>query len=302
MGAVMSELSITQQKDYIIGRFRAMASPCEILIDSTDQDLARLLTHVAMDEALRVEQKFSRYRTDNIIYQINHSNGQPVSVDEETANLLDYAEQCYQISEGLFDITSGVLRKIWTFDGSDNIASQSQVEQQLKFVGWDKITWIRPNITLPEGMEIDFGGIGKEYAVDQATLLITGKSSTSCLINFGGDICATSTRSNGQPWIIGVEDPDSLDAVQSSGPSIKLSKGAIATSGDTRKFLYKDGIRYGHVLNPKTGWPVTKGPRSITVAASTCTEAGILATLALLQNKNAEEFLTKEKVVYWCEW
>jgi thiamine biosynthesis lipoprotein len=302
MGTVMSELSIIRQKDYIVGHFSAMASPCEVLVDSTDQALARMLTQVAMTEALRVEQKFSRYRTDNIIHQINHSNGQPVSVDDETANLLDYAEQCYQISEGLFDITSGVLRKIWTFDGSDNIASQSQINHQLNFVGWDKITWDRPNITLPEGMEIDFGGIGKEYAVDQSALLITNKSSTSCLINFGGDICATGTRSNGQQWVIGVEDPDNLDAVQPNRPSIKLSKGAIATSGDTRKFLYKDGIRYGHVLNPKTGWPISQGPRSITVAATTCTEAGILATLALLQNKDAEEFLKKEKVVYWCEW
>ncbi len=298
----MSELSFTRQNDYIVGHFRAMASPCEVLVDSLDQKLAATLAKIAMQEALRIEQKFSRYRTDNIIYQINHANGQSISVDDETANLLDYADQCYQISEGLFDITSGVLQKIWTFDGSDNIPTQHQIEQQLKHVGWEKVRWDRPNITLQQGMEIDFGGIGKEYAVDQAALSITRESKTPCLINFGGDIYATSARSDGRPWIVGVEDPENLDATQSSSPSIKLTRGAIATSGDTRKFLVKNGVRYGHVLNPKTGWPAQQGPRSITVAGSTCTEAGILATLALLQNKDAEEFLKKEKVVYWCEW
>ncbi|WP_455376147.1 FAD:protein FMN transferase [Kaarinaea lacus] len=298
----MSELSITEQKDYIVGHFKAMASPCEVLVDTSDRNLARMLVETAMNEARRIEQKFSRYRSDNIIYKINHSNGQTITVDEETANLLDYAEQCYRISEGLFDITSGVLRKIWTFDGSDNIPQQSQIDQQLQHIGWDKLNWNRPDISLPEEMEIDFGGIGKEYAVDQASVLILNKSRTSCLINFGGDICATGARRNGQPWIIGIEDPDNLDAAQSAGPSIQLTKGAIATSGDTRKFLLKDGVRYGHVLNPKTGWPTKNGPRSITVAASSCTEAGILATLALLQNEEAEAFLKKEKVDYWCEW
>ena len=298
----MPELSVTLQNDYIVGHFNAMASPCEILVDTLDKALATTLIETAMSEALRIEQKFSRYRTDNIIYQINHADGKTVAVDDETANLLDYAEQCYQISEGLFDITSGVLRKIWTFDGSDKLPSQRQIEQQLQYVGWEKVSWSRPRITLKEGMELDFGGIGKEYAVDQAALSIARVSSAPCLINFGGDIYATDARRDGRPWVVGIEDPDNLDARQSYAPNIKLSKGAIATSGDTRKYLIKNGVRYGHVLNPKTGWPTRRGPRSITVAASTCTEAGILATLALLQNNDAEKFLKKENVTYWCEW
>lgn len=298
----MSDYSIQQQDDYYLGQFTAMASPCEILIDTVEKQLARTLTETAMNEALRIENKFSRYRTDNIVYQINRSNGKSVEVDEETANLLDYAQQCYEISDGLFDVTSGVLRKIWTFDGSDNIATQQQVDRQLEFVGWNKIQWTRPNIMLPRGMEVDFGGIGKEYAVDQTVKLISDKSTVSCLVNYGGDIRVTGLRHNNQPWVIGVEDPNNLNTVQDSGPSIRLAKGAIATSGDTRKFLLKDGVRYGHVLNPKSGWPVTKGPRSITVAANTCTEAGILATLALLQEENAEEFLRSEKMTYWCNW
>lgn len=298
----MPDLQLLQHNNYYVAQFTAMASPCEVLIDTGDQQTAQRLASIAKKEALRIEKKFSRYLDDNIIYQINHSHGRAVSVDDETASLLDYAHQCYQISGGLFDITSGVLRNIWKFDGSNRIAEQLQVEQQLGFVGWEKLSWERPTITLPKGMEIDFGGIGKEYAVDQSCQLLMQSSDISCLINYGGDIRVNSSRSNGQAWIIGVEDPDRLNLARANGPNLQLSRGAIATSGDSRKFILHNGIRYGHVLNPKTGWPVTRAPRSITVAADTCTEAGILSTLAILHEEHAEEFLKSEKVRYWCEW
>jgi len=298
----MPEPVIHDHHDYLVGRFSAMASPCEILIDSMDRNLANHLATVAMKEALRIEGKFSRYRNDNIIYRINHANGKVIEVDDETASLLDYAEQCYNISQGLFDITSGVLRKIWKFDGSGNLANQQQIDDILNLVGWNKVSWKNPYITLPKGMEIDFGGIGKEYAVDQSAAQIATTSHIGCLINFGGDIRSTGPRSDGQPWVIGIESPDQMTEVQKTAPSIKLTKGAVATSGDAKRFLIKDGVRYSHVINPKTGWPITDGPRSVTVAASTCTEAGILATLAILHGRNAETFLKAENVDYWCEW
>ena len=298
----MPEPVIHDHHDYLVGRFSAMASPCEILIDSMDRNLANHLATVAMKEALRIEGKFSRYRNDNIIYRINHANGKVIEVDDETASLLDYAEQCYNISQGLFDITSGVLRKIWKFDGSGNLANQQQIDDILNLVGWNKVSWKNPYITLPKGMEIDFGGIGKEYAVDQSVAQIAATSHIGCLINFGGDIRSTGPRSDGQPWVIGIESPDQVTEVQKTTPSIKLTKGAVATSGDAKRFLIKDGVRYSHVINPKTGWPITDGPRSVTVAANTCTEAGILATLAILHGRNAETFLKAENVDYWCEW
>ena len=108
----MSDYILQKQHDYFTGQFTAMAGPCEVLVDTVNETLAGSLVHIAQKEAQRIEHKFSRYRNDNIIHQINHSLGEPVSVDEETANLLDYAQQCYVISDGLFDITSGVLRKI----------------------------------------------------------------------------------------------------------------------------------------------------------------------------------------------
>ncbi|HEB59909.1 MAG TPA: FAD:protein FMN transferase [Gammaproteobacteria bacterium] len=284
-----------------------MASPCEVLIDSDDGALAERLTHIAQREAQRIEQKFSRYRDDNIIHRINQSHGQPVEVDTETADLLDYAALCHDISDGMFDITSGVLRQVWRFDGSDRIPSRKAVKQILRYIGWHRIGWQRPHITVPEGMEIDLGGIGKEYAVDRVVRLIGEVSPVSVLVNFGGDLCASGPRRSGHGWVVGVEDPGNIQQRPGaardphSSEEFELVQGGIATSGDTRRFLLKDGIRYSHILDPRTGWPVPEAPHSVTVAAGTCTEAGILATLAMLHGADAEAFLREQGVRFWCQ-
>ncbi|MCK4708561.1 MAG: FAD:protein FMN transferase, partial [Gammaproteobacteria bacterium] len=273
--------SLYKIDDYWRGRFQAMASPCECLIVCDQEQQAKELLQLAFSEVKRIEQKFSRYRDDNIIYQINHSHSEPVTVDAETADLLDFAGQCYELSDGLFDITSGVLREAWKFDSSDCIPENSAVEKLLEKVGWDKVIWTRPELTMQQGMEIDLGGIGKEYAVDQvAKLLKQSAPEVEVLVNFGGDLVATGPRKNQQPWTIGVDDPAHTGEQTIGG--IKLSKGAFATSGDARRYLLKDNIRYSHILNPKTGWPVINAPRSVSVIANTCIEAGMLATFALL--------------------
>jgi thiamine biosynthesis lipoprotein len=294
--------------DYWLGHFQAMASPCEVLMDTTEQSVAQKLLEIVEAEARRIETKFSRYRDDNIIYQINHSHGQPVEVDEETAALLDYANQCYEISEGMFDITSGVLREVWRFDGSANVPSEKTVSDLLPRIGWDKVTWRRPYITLPKGMEIDLGGIGKEYAVDKTALLLD-QQGISALVNFGGDLYVNRARNDGRAWVVGIENPTNLFSkkfrpgsklAKHSVNEFELERGGIATSGDTRRYLLKDGIRYSHILDPRTGWPVKQAPHSVTVAAATCTDAGIIATLAMLHGKNAEAFLKAQSVKFWC--
>ncbi len=123
---------------------------------------------VAAQEAWRVEKKFSRYRNDSVTAWIHENRGTTIEVDAETASLMDFASQCFELSEGLFDITSGVLRRAWTFDGSDRIPDAAVIEQLLPLVGFEKLQWRSPRLVLPAGMELDFGGIGKEYAVDRA--------------------------------------------------------------------------------------------------------------------------------------
>jgi thiamine biosynthesis lipoprotein len=246
-------------------------------------------------EAARIEAKFSRYRRGNVVDAINAANGRTTIVDEETARLIDYAARLYELSGGKFDLTSGVLRRAWRFDGTDRLPSPESVAPLLRSVGWDKVRWRAPELTLEPGMELDFGGIGKEYAVDRAAALVRPLT-TQCLINFGGDLLALGPQSGERPWRVGIE---SLAADGVPAKQIELRVGALATSGDSRRFLLKDGKRYGHILDPTTGWPVEGAPRSVTVAAPTCTHAGMLATLALLRGRDAEMFLAAEGVQCW---
>lgn len=247
-------------------------------------------------EVWRIEDKYSRYNPLSLCSTINNSQGKPVLIDEETIALLTFADQCYQMSDGLFDITSGVLRKVWHFDGSAHIPSDKQIQAILPWVDWTKVSFNAKEITLPTHMEIDLGGIGKEYAVDKIGELIKAHTPEPALINFGGDLLATKPRTNKAPWSVGIEHPAFKNQANTV---ISFFKGGIATSGDANRFLIKDKKRYGHILNVKTGWPIEKAPRSITVASETCLKAGMVATLAMLQGKNAEDFLTDNEFKHW---
>jgi thiamine biosynthesis lipoprotein len=275
--------------------FWAMASPCEVLLPSTGRAEALEFAALAAAEAWRVEYKFSRYRNDSVVARIHASRGIAVEVDDETASLIDFAGQCHELSDGAFDITSGVLRHVWKFDGSDRIPGSAAIERLLPFVGFHKLTWRRPWLTLPAGMELDFGGIGKEYAVDRAYEALAARRPAPFLVNFGGDLRANRPPPNG-PWQVGIERPDTI---QDAAMILDLTHGALATSGDSRRYLLKDGVRYGHILDPRTGWPVQNAPRSVTVAASSCTEAGLMSTIALLRGAGAREYLEAQAARHW---
>lgn len=279
------------------GRFRAMASPCEVLMDVGEEQLAIEILQAVQNEALRIEHKFSRYRDDNIIHQINHAQGQTIAVDDETARLLDFADQLFQLSEGLFDITSGVLRRAWVFDGGDRIPTDKAVSDLLDIIGWQKARWQNSQLTLPADMEIDLGGIGKEYAVDRSVQLARALTDNSVLVNFGGDLAVTTPRANDAHWSVG----RLITGEDQSIRLFKLKRGAIATSGDAFRYLLKDGVRYSHVLNPQTGWPIEYAPHTVSVAAATCVEAGMMSTLAMLQGKNARAFLQAQGGEFWLD-
>ncbi|HHL43858.1 MAG TPA: FAD:protein FMN transferase [Hellea balneolensis] len=277
--------------------FCAMASPCELRIETQDLELAHTIGTIVEQEAKRIEQKFSRYRDDSIISRINAANGQAVELDEETAGLIDYAANCFELSEGQFDITSGILRRAWRFDGSSNVPKPENVTKLLPMIGWDKVEWKKPFLRLGAGMEIDFGGLGKEYAVDRALLVVQAQTDLPALVNFGGDLRVTGPLGGRTPWQITLQ---SVDRDLSREGILALSTGALATSGDAQRFLLKNGIRYSHILDPRTGWPVEDPPRSVTVSAPTCMEAGILSTLAMLRGRGAEKFLKQEGIKAWC--
>ena len=277
--------------------FRAMASPCEVRLDGQDEVSALAAGQAAEAEALRIERKFSRYLPESVVGRVNASAGRELEVDEETATLLDFASQCFELSGGLFDITTGVLRRIWRFDGSDRLPSAEEIRALRPLIGWNKVKWQRPALRLPAGMEIDLGGLGKEYAVDCVMGLVQQTTPLPALVNFGGDLRVSGLRADGGVWTVAIE---SVDEDGRAAGILGLGGGALATSGDARRFLLKNGVRYSHILNPRTGRPVIGAPRSVTVAAPTCIEAGMIATLAMLQGRRAEVFLKREQVKAWC--
>jgi len=293
----MLKIAIEHHPQYWCGNFKAMACPCSVLVETDDRALADDVINAVAQVAWRIEQKFSRYRKDNIIHRINHAQGQPVVLDDETARLIDFAAQLFDMSDGLFDISSGVLRKLWTFDGSDRLPAQQQIDALLPAIGWQKVQWQNPYLQIPSAMQIDLGGIGKEYAVDRSVQLARAMTNASVLVNFGGDLACSVARRNNESWSVGrlVTGQDQPSGI------FHLKNGAIATSGDANRYLLKNGVRYSHILNPKTGWPIRNAPHTISVAAATCTEAGMLSTLALLQGAKAETFLKLQQVDYWLD-
>ena len=291
-------VSVEAGQGCLVGHFEAMASPCDILIESDDRAEAARLARIAADEAWRIEDKFSRYRAGNVIARINGARGEPVEVDDETASLLDFAATLHRLSDGRFDITSGVLREAWTFDGSDRLPAPEAVREVLRRVGWDKVRWQKPVLAMQPGMQVDLGGIGKEYAVDRVAARLADAAACSALVNFGGDLAVVRPPRRRNAWRVGIEPVTGKDS--QTGTVLEIRSGALATSGDSRRFLLKDGVRYSHILDPQSGWPVEGAPRSVTVAADTCTQAGMLSTLAMLKGYTAEAFLDGEGVRYWC--
>jgi FAD:protein FMN transferase len=286
------------------GRFTAMANPCEVLCETDNLEQAREVVGMAAREASRIERKFSRYRTDSAVHAINAAQGQPQRLDTETADLIDYAATLWQLSDGAFDITSGVLRRVWRFGDPHFVPATDALRDLLNQIGWQRALWRRPTLTLPAGMEVDLGGIGKEYAVDRTVAMIdtahfmaaSSFAPMPVLVNFGGDLRTAGPPPRAGAWQVGIE------SVQGTGASnlIELRAGALATSGVTHRYVEMNGKRYGHILDARTGWPVEAAPRSVTVAADTCSQAGTFSTLAMLQGKDAEAFLQAEDVRFWC--
>lgn len=291
-------LQISRNGSCWIGHFRAMASPCEIHLEASTACEVRHLLQLAMQEALRIEAKYSRYQKGNIVFEINNSKGKTTYVDDETARMLDFAQQCYTLSNGLFDITSGILSKVWNFDGSDRVPKKSIVKDLLRSVGWHKLCWKSPALRMPADMQIDFGGIGKEYAVDRTVSILRQNSDWPFLVNYGGDLHASAPPRYRSSWCVGIE---AARHTNGSAKTLQLHRGALTTSGDAQRYLYKDGIRYGHVLNPLTGWPAVDAPASVTVAGDSCIEAGVFSTLAVLKGLEAESFLEEQGITYWCQ-
>ena len=263
--------------------FRAMGSPCVLHLHSRSRDEAEALAGRCRQEIERLERRYTRYRDDSLTAEINRSAGDArgVEVDEETASLLDYADTAHRQSAGLFDITSGVLRRAWDFR-SGRVPRAEEVGALLACVGWQRVRWCRPKLTLPvHGMQIDFGGFVKEYAADRVAELCRRSGARHGLVDLGGDLAVVGPHPDGRPWLVGIRDPlEGRRAVR----SVAVYGGGIATSGDYERCMIVDGVRYGHLLDPRSGWPVD-GPASVTVLATHCLIAGTSSSIAMLSGR-----------------
>ncbi len=260
--------------------FRAMAAGNEIQIHAAGEAQARAAAQAAIAEVARIEAKYSRYRADSVVSRINaQAAGEPVAIDAETGALLDYAEACFQESGGLFDPTSGVLRRAWRFDVA-RVPTDAEIASAVALIGWRRVERGDGTVRLPvQGMELDFGGFGKEYAVDRAALRLREAGVASALVNLAGDIAILGPQPDGSPWRVGIRHPRREGMLVATLP---VSSGAIATSGDYERFIEVDGVRHCHVLDPRTG-RCARGLQSVTVHAPSCLVAGSASTIAMLK-------------------
>jgi FAD:protein FMN transferase len=273
--------------------FKALGGLCEI--DLMGMDEPDHLVQLAVAEVRRIELKYSRYIAGSLIGRINAQAGLGwVDCDSETCSLFNYASHLYEISQGLFDITSGVLRRVWDFSQA-NVPTQQELHRVLPLIGWFNLERRGKAVRLKHrGMQIDLGGFGKEYAVDRVASLFLEKGVTSALINFGGDVRALGSKPDGSPWQIGIQDPRQLDQCFAT---LSLTQGALTTSGDYERYFESEGRRYCHIMNPKTGMPVSYW-RSITVLAPLASAAGATSTIAMLMQEDGLEFLRNSGFSY----
>ena len=272
--------------------FDAMASRCEIRFCAPGDSTA---AQAAIAEVRRIEAKYSRYRADSIVSRINAAAGaDAVDCDAETVSLLAYADALHGASGGLFDITSGVLRRAWDFRKAV-VPTRATLDALLPLVGWQHVERQDNAVRLPRaGMEIDFGGFGKEYAADRAAAVLQQLGVRHGYVNLGGDLRIVGPRPDGKPWRIGVQDPRDGAALTSDIPIVS---GALATSGDYERYFDANGQRYCHVLDPRTGMPVTHW-RSISVLGPLAIAAGSCSTIAMLLQADALAFLDNSGMAY----
>ena len=275
--------------------FQAMASPCEIVLSKdSNVDIQAAARH-AIAEVQRIEAKYSRYRSDSIVARINAAaGGAAVPCDDETWSLLEFAQSLYQSSDGLFDISSGVLRTVWDFKAAQ-VPSAIALDAVRPLVGWPLVERRNKTVRLPQaGMQIDLGGFGKEYAADRAGAVLEKNGLRHGYVNLGGDIRVIGPRRDGRPWTFGIQDPrDQAKLVA----SIPLGSGGLATSGDYVRYFEAGGKRYCHVLHPHTAMPVNYW-RSVSVMAPFAIVAGNCATITMLKEEHGLEFLKNTGMGY----
>jgi FAD:protein FMN transferase len=267
-------------------RFPLMGGGASVkFVDGRGREEATRIARVVEAEARRIEVKFSRYRETSVISEINRNAGRtPVAVDEETERLVTAALDLARTTGGRFDPTVGVLRRVWDFR-SGRVPAPAEVEALLPLVDASAVSVEDGTVFLRRaGMELDLGGVGKEYAVDRAAEILEREGVGAAVVDFAGDVRTIGMRGDGRPWSVGVVDPDDTRRCRFAVRTIGTS--GVATSGTYERGFVKDGRRYHHLIDATTGWPA-QGLASVTVVDGTTFRAGRFATAAFLLGAEA---------------
>lgn len=262
--------------------FRAMGTNCRVHF-AAPPSLADTFIAATLEWVAGFESRYSRFLPDSLISRINQAAGRDwVEIDRETERLFALCQEAHFLTRGIFDPTSLPLIQLWNWKAQPAVIPDDQaIANALKLVGWRKVKRAPGKIFLPEpGMSVDLGGIGKEYAVDQVAALAVRHGIKSVLVDFGQDVFAFGSPPDGRPaWKIGLENPAQPGQCWTS---LAIQNRAVATSGDYFRHFTKDGRRFGHILDVRTGQPVDNGVRAVSVVAPNCTVAGMLSTAAFV--------------------
>lgn len=256
---------------------RLMGSAFEFIVLDSEGRGEQLL-ELCVDEVRRIETLLTEFNDDSQTALLNRSAGQaPVMVDAEVYALLQRCAELSRLTQGAFDITAGVLKKLYKFKGGPvTWPDASTLEQALQKVGFQHIHLLDGNrvFLAQPGMHIGFGAIGKGYAADRVKNLLRREGVQSAVVNASGDLTAWGKRADGTAWKIGIADPDNPAKIALWLP---VDGASVATSGDYEQFFERDGVRYTHNLDPKTGLPV-RGVKSVTVVSPSAELSDALAT------------------------
>jgi thiamine biosynthesis lipoprotein len=237
----------------------------------------------------KIEKAVSRTDPDSDIYRFNHSQ-YGTEASQITIDILNAGLDAAKVSDGLFDPTIEPLVSLWNIaHGEPKLPSDDEIETALKAVGYGGIT-VEGNKIKKENpaVSIDLGGIGKGYACQAVIDLLKKRGVSHGLISFGGNIGVFGLKPDGTDWTIGVRDPDNADDVVGY---LHINEGFVSVSGDYERYFEIDGVRYHHILDPRTGRPASNGMRSVAVISQDGTQADALSTMLFVMGyKKAMEF------------
>lgn len=262
--------------------FGAMATHCRASFAPKSQSATQAFSGHLLDWVAEFESVYSRFLPDSLISRINREAGKSwVEIDQQTGRLLQLCHEMNFMTRGVFDPTALPLMRLWNWKATPPVLPTAEaVERARELVGWGKVQRRPGGVFLPEaGMELDLGGIGKEYAVDMAVQLAASHGINDILVDFGRDIKAQGKPPERGAWHIGLDDSRSPGKCWAG---LAVTNQAVATSGDYLRSFTVEGKRYGHIIDPRSGYPVANGCLAVSVMAPNCTLAGILSTTAFI--------------------